>query len=163
LTDPDVIEVGQVLCIPSSDGEAMMEGETVIDVAAADGRFSALINALETAGLDETLRGKGPFTIFAPTDDAFAALPEGQLDRMLADIPTLTSMLLCHVVMGKFTAADLAALSAIDTIGGQHITFTSTDDTIQVNEARITTADLEAANGIIHIIDTVILPPGISQ
>ncbi len=169
IDNPDVIEIGQVLCVPSSTEGSAAAGEaeaaeapasnTVVDVAAADGRFATLVTAIEAAGLAETLSGDGPFTIFAPTDQAFAALPEGTLDELLADIPALTNVLLYHVVEGQVMAADVATLESADTLLGQPLTITVEGDTVKVNDAQVVVTDVEASNGVIHVIDTVLLPP----
>jgi transforming growth factor-beta-induced protein len=163
ITNPDVIEVGQTLCIPKVEditmAEDKMTGDTIVDIAVADGRFKTLAAALEAAGLVETLQGPGPFTVFAPTDDAFAALPAGALDGLLADPAALKDVLLYHVVSGQVLAADVVNLSSADTALGQPLAITVNGSTVKVNEAQVTVTDIQASNGVIHVIDTVLLPP----
>jgi transforming growth factor-beta-induced protein len=155
-----VIHVIDAVIIPSD--EAAMAGDMpkdIVDTAVADGRFTTLATALDVAGLIETLKGEGPFTVFAPTDDAFAALPEGTLDSLLADIPALTDVLLYHVVPGKVLASDVIQLSAADTVLGQPVSIEVDGDTVMVNEAQVIITDIEGSNGVIHVVDAVILPP----
>ncbi len=131
----------------------------VVAVAQADGRFATLVTALETAGLVSTLQGEGPFTVFAPTDAAFAALPEGTLDDLLADVPALTDILLYHVVEGQVMAADVVTLESADSLLGQPLNITVDGESVMVNEANVVLTDVEASNGVIHVIDAVLLPP----
>ena len=133
----------------------------IVETAVAAGNFTTLVAAVEAAGLVETLQGEGPFTVFAPTDDAFAALPAGTIDALLAD-PTgdLTNILLYHVVAGKVMAADVAAMNGqtVETVGGGTLTITVDGDTVMINNATVTTVDIETSNGVIHVIDTVLIP-----
>lgn len=122
------------------------------------GNFKTLSGVLEKAGLTETLKGAGPFTIFAPTDDAFAALPEGELDKLLADPVKLKQLLLYHVVPGKVLASELSAMTSIKTMQGQELEVTVDGSDILVDDALIIGTDLQASNGVIHSIDTVLLP-----
>lgn len=142
---------------PSASAESPDLVETAIS---ADG-FNTLVAAVQAAGLVETLQGDGPFTVFAPTDEAFAALPAGTLDQLLAD-PTgaLKNVLLYHVVPGKVTAADVIALnnSAVTTALGQDFFVEVADGKIMINEATVVSADIETANGVIHVIDSVLVP-----
>lgn len=133
--------------------------KTIVDIAAADGRFTTLVAAVQAAGLAETLSGKGPFTVFAPTDDAFAKLPEGTVDALLKDIPALTDILLYHVVPGKVMAAAVANLSSTDTVLGKPVSIKVEMGKVYINEAQVLITDIEASNGVIHVIDSVILPP----
>ncbi len=126
--------------------------------AVSAGNFKTLSGALEKAGLTETLKGEGPFTVFAPTDDAFAALPEGELQKLLADPARLKQLLLYHVVSGKISASDLAALTSIKTMQGQELEVTVDGSDILVDDALVIGTDLQASNGVIHSIDTVLLP-----
>ena len=135
------------------------EPETVVDIAAGDDRFETLVAALQAAGLVKTLAGSGPFTVFAPTDDAFARLPMGVIDSLLADIPALTEILLYHVVSGDVTAADVVRLDSATTLQGDEVFITVEGDAVSINDARVVIADIEAANGTIHVIDAVLLPP----
>lgn len=133
---------------------------TIVDLAAADGRFTTLVAALQAAGLAETLAGEGPFTVFAPTDDAFAALPEGTVESLLNNIPALTDVLLYHAVSGEVLAADVVALEAATTVQGSDIRITANDDGVILNDTiRVILTDIQASNGVIHVIDGVLLPP----
>jgi uncharacterized surface protein with fasciclin (FAS1) repeats len=159
-----VIHVIDSVLIPPSDEEAMDEGAMmeempdIVDIAVNDGRFSTLVTALQAADLVDTLKGEGPFTVFAPTDDAFAALPEGTLDSLLADIPALTDVLLYHVVPGKVMAADVVTLSSADTVLGQSLNISVEGETVKVNDAQVIITDIEGSNGVIHVIDAVLIP-----
>ena len=130
----------------------------IVDTAVEAGTFTTLVAAVEAAGLVETLKGEGPFTVFAPTDEAFAALPEGTVDGLLADPEALTKILTYHVVPGSVMAADLTDGMTAATVEGQDVTFT-VGDTVMVNDATVTTPDIMATNGVIHVIDAVIMPP----
>ena len=132
---------------------------TIVDIAVGDGRFETLVAALQAADLVETLQGDGPFTVFAPTDDAFAKLPEGTVAALLEDIPALTDILLYHVVAGTVMAADVVKLDAATTVQGGAVTITVDGDTVRVNDAQVVITDIQASNGVIHVIDTVLLPP----
>jgi transforming growth factor-beta-induced protein len=131
---------------------------TIVDIAKADGRFTTLLAAVEAAGLVDTLNSEGPFTVFAPTDEAFAKLPAGTIDALLQDIPQLSSILLYHVVPGKLMAADVTAADYLNTAQGESVRIKVEDGKAYINEAQIILTDIEAANGVIHVIDTVILP-----
>ena len=132
---------------------------TIVDIAVADGKFETLVTALQAAGLAETLQGNGPFTVFAPTDDAFAKLPAGTVEALLADIPALTDILLYHVVPGAVMAADVATLESADTVQGDSVAISADGGTVRINDAQVVIADIEASNGVIHVIDSVLLPP----
>ena len=129
----------------------------IIDVAVSAGTFNTLVAAVKAAGLVETLKGKGPFTVFAPSDDAFAKLPKGTVEGLLKDLPKLKSILTYHVVAVKVTAADVMKLTTAKTVQGQSVTI-QTNGGVKVNGANVVTADVMADNGIIHVIDSVILP-----
>ena len=134
--------------------------QDIVDVAVANGNFTTLVAAVEAAGLVDTLKSEGPFTVFAPTDEAFAALPEGTVEALLADIPALTDILLYHVVAGKVMAADVVNLDSADTVQGQPVAITvDADGNVFVNDAQVIITDVEASNGVIHVIDAVIIPP----
>ena len=135
---------------------------TIVDIAVNDGRFTSLVAALQQAELVDTLNGEGPFTVFAPTDDAFAALPAGTLDSLFADIPALQSVLTYHVVPGKVLAADVVNLDSAETVQGEAIDITVQDGNVMVNGANVIITDIEGSNGVIHVIDAVILPPSMS-
>ena len=139
--------------------EAMDEPGTIVDVAAANPDFETLVAAVTAADLGETLSGEGPFTVFAPTDDAFDALPEGLLDALLLpeNVDALTSILTYHVLPAEVMAADVSA-GEVATVEGSTIAIT-TDDGVMVNDATVVATDVEASTGVIHVIDTVIVPP----
>jgi len=133
----------------------------IIDTAVAAGSFKTLAAAVTAAGLVPTLKGEGPFTVFAPTDDAFAKLPAGTVDALLKDIPKLTAILTYHVVAGKVMAADVLTLDGktATTVNGATVAI-STKDGVKLNgAANVVTTDIECTNGVIHVIDSVILPP----
>jgi uncharacterized surface protein with fasciclin (FAS1) repeats len=132
---------------------------TIVDVASAAGNFTTLLAAAEAAGLVETLMGDGPFTVFAPTDEAFAALPEGTLESLLADPEALKQILLYHVVSGSVLAADVVGLDTATSVEGSEIDITVDGDKVMVNQANVIATDIMASNGVIHVIDAVILPP----
>ena len=137
--------------------------KTIVDIAAEDDRFDTMVTAIQAADLADTLSSEGPFTVFAPTDEAFAALPEGTLDALLADIPTLTDILLYHVVAGEVTASDVVSLdgqSAETALEGKSIAIKVDADRVILNDnVNVIITDIEASNGVIHIIDAVLLPP----
>ncbi len=139
--------------------------QTIVDIAVADGRFTTLVAAVQAAGLAETLSGEGPFTVFAPTDDAFAALPAGTLDELLKpeNKQQLTDILLYHVIPGKVMAADVTGLDgqmADTALEGKQIGIKVDMGNVYLNEnTKVIITDIEASNGVIHVIDTVLLPP----
>lgn len=139
---------------------ATPEPMDIVDTAVGDGRFTTLVAAVSAAGLVDTLKGEGPFTVFAPTDDAFAKLPAGTVEALLADIPTLTSILTYHVVDGKVMAADVAGLDGqrVATVNGKGFTVKLQDGKVFVDNAEVIITDIETSNGVIHVIDTVIIP-----
>jgi uncharacterized surface protein with fasciclin (FAS1) repeats len=130
---------------------------TIVDVAVQAGSFKTLVQAVQAAGLVETLSGPGPFTVFAPTDDAFAQIPQETLQAVLADKEKLTAILTYHVVPGKLMAADVAKSTQLQTVQGQSITV-STEGGVRVDDANVIQTDIEADNGVIHVIDRVIMP-----
>lgn len=130
----------------------------IVDTAIQAGSFDTLVTAVQAAGLEETLRSDGPFTVFAPTDAAFAALPAGTLDGLLADTPTLASVLTYHVVSGDVRAEEVVGLSSAPTVQGQSVDIRVTDGDVMVDNARVTQTDIVCSNGVIHVIDSVILP-----
>ena len=131
--------------------------DDVVDTAVAAGSFGTLVQAVQAANLVETLKGEGPFTVFAPTDDAFDRLPEGVLEELLADKEKLTSVLTCHVVPGRLDAAALAGVAAVKTVQGQ-VLDVDTSIGVKVGSAYVIQPDVESANGVIHAIDSVLLP-----
>ena len=134
--------------------------QTIVDIAAGDERFSTLVTAVTAAGLVETLSSEGPFTVFAPTNDAFAALPAGALDAVLADANLLTAVLTYHVVAGAVPAADVVTLTKARTVQGEHVRI-GTEAGVTVDDANVVITDLVASNGIIHVIDAVLLPKAV--
>ncbi len=132
---------------------------TIVDVAVAAGDFTTLVAAVEAAGLVETLSGPGPFTVFAPTDAAFAKLPAGTVEALLKDKVKLRAILTYHVVAGKVEAKDVVKLTSATTVNGAAVTIKVVNGTVMINSASVTGADVQASNGVIHVIDTVILPP----
>jgi uncharacterized surface protein with fasciclin (FAS1) repeats len=161
-TSNGVIHVIDAVLLPQVDEAAMEEKNTIVDIAVADGRFNTLVAAVTAADLVETLSGEGPFTVFAPTDDAFAALPEGTLDSLLLpeNKQALTDILLYHVVSGKVMAADVVTLTSATTVLGKDVTITVKDGNVYLNDTvQVIITDIEASNGVIHVIDAVLLPP----
>jgi uncharacterized surface protein with fasciclin (FAS1) repeats len=133
-----------------------VQAKDIVDTAVAAGSFKTLATALGAAGLVDTLKGKGPFTVFAPTDAAFAKIPKADLDALLKDKAKLTAVLTYHVVPGKVMAADVKA-GKVKTVQGSDITVSTTGG-VMVNGAKVTATDIVADNGVIHVIDTVIMP-----
>ena len=130
----------------------------IVATAIKAGSFKTLATALEAAGLVETLQGKGPFTVFAPTDEAFAKLPEGTVEALLKDKKKLSDVLTYHVVPGKVMAADVVKLKEAKTVQGQNVKVTVADGKVKVDNANVVKTDIECGNGVIHVIDAVILP-----
>jgi len=145
---------------PAPTEAPMPEMKNIVETAVAAGSFNTLVAAVSAAGLADTLSGEGPFTVFAPTDDAFAALPDGTIDALLAD-PSgdLTQILLYHVLSGKVMAEAVADGLEVETLQGSTVTFSIVDGKPMINGATIIATDIEASNGVIHVIDAVILPP----
>jgi len=161
-TSNGIIHVIDAVLLPPTDEAAMEEKNTIVDIAVADGRFTTLVAAVTAADLVETLSGEGPFTVFAPTDDAFAALPAGTLDSLLLpeNKQQLTDILLYHVVSGKVMAADVVTLTSAPTVLGKDVTITVKDGNVFLNDTvQVIITDIEASNGVIHVIDAVLLPP----
>ncbi|MBD2777490.1 fasciclin domain-containing protein [Iningainema tapete] len=129
----------------------------IVDTAVNAGSFSTLVAAVKAANLVDTLKGAGPFTVFAPTDEAFAKLPAGTVDSLLNDIPQLTKILTYHVVSGKVTAADVVKLNSAKTVEGSEVKIDASNG-VKVNDATVVTPDVAADNGVIHVIDTVLIP-----
>jgi uncharacterized surface protein with fasciclin (FAS1) repeats len=129
----------------------------IVDTAVNAGSFTTLVAAVKAAGLVETLKGAGPFTVFAPTDEAFAKLPAGTVEGLLKDLPKLKQILTYHVVAGKVMAADVVKLKSAKTVEGSEVKIDATSG-VKINNATVVTPDVAADNGVIHIIDTVLLP-----
>ena len=152
------------LVLPAREAAAQTQGKTqdIVQTAVAAGSFTTLAKALEAAGLVETLKGRGPYTVFAPTDEAFAKLPPGTLDKLLADKAQLRKVLLFHVVPGRVTSAQVVKLSQAKTVEGSPVAIRAANGKVMIGNATVATADVAASNGVIHIIDTVLLPPSMS-
>jgi uncharacterized surface protein with fasciclin (FAS1) repeats len=142
----------------SKTAHAGQGGQDIVDTAVSAGSFETLAAALTAAGLVDTLKGDGPFTVFAPTDEAFAKLPEGTVEALLNDIPKLQAVLTYHVVPGKVMAADVVSLKKAETVNGQSVKIKVKGDKVMIDNARVVQTDILASNGVIHVIDTVILP-----
>jgi len=137
-------------------GALTAQAADIVDTAVAAGSFKTLVTAVKAAGLVDTLKGKGPFTVFAPTDEAFAKVPKAQLDALLADKAALTKVLTYHVVPAKVVAADVKA-GKVKTVQGSELTVTTMGG-VKVDNANVIKTDVMASNGVIHVIDTVIMP-----
>jgi uncharacterized surface protein with fasciclin (FAS1) repeats len=152
---------------PSTTTEAMSSAacdNTIVDVAAGNPDFSTLVTAVQKAGLVDTLNGEGPFTVFAPTNEAFAKIPAADLEAILADKAKLTSILTYHVVAGKVMAADLQpGEQNVKTVEGSEAQVIVSDAGATYADANITATDVEACNGVIHVIDAVVLPPSATE
>ena len=150
-----------VIGMAASSANAYAADKDIVVTAVAAGQFKTLAAALTAAGLVDTLKGFGPFTVFAPTDAAFAALPAGTVDTILKpeNKAKLTAILTDHVVAGKVMAADVVKLKEAKTVNGAMVAVKVDGGNVMINNAKVTTADIEASNGVIHVIDTVILPP----
>jgi uncharacterized surface protein with fasciclin (FAS1) repeats len=146
------------LALTAASAFAGGHSKDIVDTAVDAGSFTTLVAAVTAAGLVDTLKGEGPFTVFAPTDEAFAALPEGTVESLLADPEALTALLTYHVVAGKVMSTDLSDGMTATTVNGADVTI-MTEAGVMINEANVTTADIEASNGVIHVIDTVLMPP----
>jgi uncharacterized surface protein with fasciclin (FAS1) repeats len=149
---PEAIEDGVVMQASAATGD-------IVDLAISDGRFTTLVTALQAADLVTTLQGEGPYTVFAPTDAAFAQLPAGTVESLLADVPTLQNVLLYHVVPGAVMASDVVTLDRARTAEGQWVAISASDMGVMINDARVVITDITATNGVIHVIDAVLLPP----
>lgn len=153
-----------VLAFVASQAVAGDYGKTaekdIVDTAVAAGQFETLAAALGAAGLVDTLKGDGPFTVFAPTDEAFAKLPDGTVESLLEpeNRDQLVAILTYHVVAGKVKAADVVKLSSATTVNGQDVSIAVADDGVRIDDANVIATDIDASNGVIHVIDTVILP-----
>jgi uncharacterized surface protein with fasciclin (FAS1) repeats len=134
-------------------------GKDIVDTAAASDQFKTLVTAVKAAGLVDTLKGDGPFTVFAPTDEAFAKVPKEKLDALLKDKEGLTAVLTYHVVSGKVMAADVVKLDSAKTVQGKPLAIAAKNDAVMVNGAKVIKTDIVCKNGVIHVIDAVLLPP----
>lgn len=150
-----------LLVLPTAASAQPKASANIVETAAAAGSFTTLVTAVKAAGLVETLSGPGPFTVFAPTDAAFARLPAGTLDALLKDKAKLASILTYHVVPGKVMAADVIKANGAKpaTVNGKALDIVVRAGKVYVNGAQVTTADIQTSNGVIHVIDAVVLPP----
>ncbi|WP_262298120.1 fasciclin domain-containing protein [Microvirga sesbaniae] len=149
------------LGIVAGEASARAADQDIVETAAAAGQFKTLAAALNEAGLVSTLKGSGPFTVFAPTDAAFAKLPAGTVENLLKpeNKDKLTAILTYHVVPGRVMAADVAKLQEAKTVNGKTLNVSTKGSGVMVNDANVTQTNIAASNGIIHVVDTVILPP----
>jgi uncharacterized surface protein with fasciclin (FAS1) repeats len=141
-----------------SESPPTMAQSDIIETAVAAGSFNTLAKAIEAAGLTETLKGEGPFTVFAPTDEAFAKLPEGTVDALLKHKAKLTAILTYHVVAGNVMAKEVAGMSSAKTVNGQDISIKAKGGKVMIDKAAVIQADIAASNGVIHVIDQVLMP-----
>ncbi len=155
---PAVVLVALVAAAPLSAQYGSSNDADIVQTAAEAGSFETLLAALEAAGLTEALKGDGPFTVFAPTDEAFAALPEGTVEGLLQDPEALAQVLTYHVVVGTYMASDVAGMEHAETLQGGHLSISASDYGVRINDASVVAADVEASNGVIHVIDTVLIP-----
>ena len=142
---------------PTSSSEPAASAD-IVDTAVAAGSFQTLVAAVEAAGLVDTLKGDGPFTVFAPTDEAFAKLPPGTVEALLADKEKLIAVLTYHVVAGKVTSDQVVGMTSAATVQGAELAIDASSG-VKINDATVVQADVQASNGVIHVIDTVLLPP----
>jgi len=158
-----VLTVGMVGCSKDDDKNPMNSGSPeptldIVETAAAAGNFTTLLAAAEAADLVDALKGAGPITVFAPTDEAFAKLPAGTVEALLANKDALTAILTYHVVPGAVTAAEVVKLTSVATLNGTDLTITVVDGKVMIDNAMVTVTDIKATNGIIHVIDAVLIP-----
>jgi uncharacterized surface protein with fasciclin (FAS1) repeats len=142
---------------PAQAGDTKASSRDIVDTAVAAGSFKTLATALQAAGLVETLKGAGPFTVFAPTDEAFAKLPAGTVEALLKDKQRLSAVLTYHVVPGRVMAADVVKLKSAKTVQGGNLAIRA-DNGVTVDGVSVVKADVQASNGVIHVIDTVLMP-----
>ena len=155
-----LVLVGTLAATPLLRAGDAAAKKDIVDTAVGAGKFNTLAAALKAAGLVETLKGEGPFTVFAPTDGAFAKLPAGTVEDLLKpeNKEKLTAVLTYHVVAGKAMAKDVAGMSSAKTVNGKEVKLKAYDGKVKVDNATVTKADIAASNGVIHVIDTVLLP-----
>jgi uncharacterized surface protein with fasciclin (FAS1) repeats len=138
-------------------GASLAQAADIVDTAVAAGKFNTLVKAVKAAGLADTLKGDGPFTVFAPTDEAFAKLPAGTVESLLNDKKKLAQILTYHVIPGKVMSSEVTT-GAVQTVQGQPLNVVVDKGAVKVNEAQVVQADVIASNGVIHVIDSVVLP-----
>jgi uncharacterized surface protein with fasciclin (FAS1) repeats len=163
LNVPVCLALAAALLLLATDvlaGNYAKKQSDIVDTAVSAGTFNTLAAALEAGGLVGTLKGDGPYTVFAPTDEAFAKLPEGTVEMLLLpeNKDKLVEILTYHVVAGKVMAVDVVTLDSATTVNGSDVAIRVVDETVFVNDSRVVAADIGASNGVIHVVDTVILP-----
>ena len=147
------------ICMGASNSmDTSPGGKNIVDTAIAAGNFKTLVTALQTAGLADTLKGEGPFTVFAPTDAAFAKMPKDQLNALMANKTQLTAILTNHVVPGEIMSSDLKNGMMVKTVQGENLIISLANGGVMVNDAKVVQADIVCTNGVIHVIDTVLIP-----
>lgn len=147
--------------VQGESGASMVGDEAevdIVDTIIAKGTFNTLVTAIQEAGLTDTLKGPGPFTVFAPTDEAFARIPQANLDALLNNTTELTDVLMYHIARGELTSENLTSQDSLETMGGQNLTITTNGNVIMVNNANVIEADIEATNGVVHVVDAVLTP-----
>ena len=156
------IVLAALLAVPAFAGEHGTKKD-VVEVAVSAGSFNTLATALQAAGLVDTLKGAGPFTVFAPTDEAFAALPKGTLEKLLLpeNKAKLQQVLTYHVVSGRLNAAQIVRMTSSRTVNGASLSISAAGKGVRVGDANVVKTDIPASNGVIHVIDRVLLPPGL--
>ncbi len=155
---PATLLLALFVAAPLSAQYGASNDSDIVETAAEAGTFETLLAALEAAGLTDALKGDGPFTVFAPTDEAFDALPEGTVEGLLQDPDALAQILTYHVVSGEYMASDVAGMGHAETLQGGHLSISASDYGVRINDASVVTADIEASNGVIHVIDAVLIP-----
>lgn len=156
------LAMAALLTSPLAAGHHEQHGKDIVDTAVSAGSFQTLVSAVQAAGLVDALKGDGPLTVFAPTDEAFSKLPEGTLDSLLQpeNREKLTAILTYHVVPGRVMVGDVSSLTSGDTLQGDPLSFEVKDGKVFVNGVQVVQADVAASNGVIHVIDQVLLPAG---
>ena len=152
-----IATISTIVAASAFAGSYSRPSQDIVDTAVAAGDFNTLVTAVKAAGLVDTLKGDGPFTVFAPTDEAFAKLPDGTVEALLQDKEKLTQVLTYHVVPGKVMSTDVVKLSSAKTVQGQSVKIDASSG-VKIDGANVVKADIETSNGVIHVIDSVILP-----
>lgn len=154
------LTLGSLVASPAAAqyGSESLPSKNIVETAVSAGSFTTLVAAVQAAGLVDALSGEGPFTVFAPTDEAFAKLPAGTVEALLADKEKLTAILTYHVVAGAVMANDVVGMSSAMTLQGESLRVSTSSEGVMINDAKVVTTDIEASNGVIHVIDTVLTP-----
>jgi uncharacterized surface protein with fasciclin (FAS1) repeats len=158
ITRMGIAAVAIAMSLANMSGLLADDPKDIVDTAVAAGKFNTLVAAVKAAGLAETLKGPGPFTVFAPTDEAFAKLPKGTVEALLKDKEKLTAILTYHVVPGRVLAADVVKLKSAKTVQGSEATINASADGVKVDNANVVKTDILCSNGVVHVIDGVIMP-----